>query len=280
MSGVSFQNPFLFLTIMMFISFSVVMSGCIDGDDEPEDVTIVMSGSTTVLPIGESAASRYMSENDHVTIIVSAGGSGVGVKDAISGRSDIGMASRGLKDSELAQEPKLNAIRIGDDGLSVVVNDENPVTGLTLEQAKQVYLGEITNWAELGWDNETIIIVGRDVESGTRGAFDELVLDEATPSSLMLEKSSNGLVYTEVKDTKYAIGYIGLGYIDVGVIPLEVDGIAPTVTSVQDGTYPISRPLNFVTLGEPEGEVKRFIDFVVSAEGQDIVADQDFVPIK
>ena len=265
---------------VIFFLLLVISSGCLDENGEPDEVTIELSGSTTVFPIGKAAADEYMKNNDHVSIIISAGGSGVGIKDAASGKSDIGMASRDLKDSEKTDYPGLRTIRIGDDGLSIVVHEENPLTELTLDQVKKVFLGEITNWSELGWENETIIPVGRDAESGTRGAFDELVLDDAEPSSSMLEKSSNGLVFTEVKDSRYSIGYIGLGYVDKGVKPLKIDGISPTISTVQGGTYPISRPLNFVTKGEPKGEVKKFIDFMISSDGQQIVEEQDFVPIK
>jgi phosphate transport system substrate-binding protein len=274
------KAEFVFLISIVMIISSILISGCLGPDDDPEDVTIEISGSTTVFPIGKAAADEYMSLNKHVNIIISAGGSGIGIKDANSGDSDIGMASRDLKQSEKDSYPALKAIRIGDDGLSIVVHDDNPINDLTLDQVKKIFLGEITNWEELGWDNATIVPVGRDEESGTRGAFDELVLDDGSPTGDMLQKSSNGLVYTEVKDSKYAIGYIGLGYVDSGVKPIKIDGISATISTVQDGSYPISRPLNFITNGEPKGEVKKFIDFVVGPDGQAIVESQDFVPIK
>jgi phosphate transport system substrate-binding protein len=273
------NSRFLGISVVFIILF-IFSSGCLDENGEPEEVTIELSGSTTVFPIGKAAADEYMKNNDHVSIIISAGGSGVGIKDAASGKSDIGMASRDLKDSEISDHPNLNIIRIGDDGLSIVVHEDNPLTELTLEQVRKIFLGEIANWSELGWENKTIIPVGRDAESGTRGAFDELVLDDGEPSSSMLEKASNGLVFTEVKNSKYTIGYIGLGYIDQGVKLLKIDGVTPTISTVQGGSYPISRPLNFVTNGKPKGEVKKFIDFMISSDGQQIVEEQDFVPIK
>jgi phosphate transport system substrate-binding protein len=240
---------------------------------------IFISGSTTVYPICVVASQEFMDVHRHIEIEITSEGSTVGIRDAGLGISDIGMASRDMKDEEKEKYPDLITTRIGSDGLSIVVHNDNPVTGLTMDQLKKIYLGEITKWSEVGGPNMDIILVGRDANSGTRGAFDELVLDDASPAESMQKLASNSLVHSEVQDSKYAIGYIGLGFVDDDVTPLKIDNTEASVETVQSGTYPISRPLNIVTNGEPEGKTKEFIDFLLSDDGQDIVAAQDFVPL-
>lgn len=150
---------------------------------------------------------------------------------------------------------------------------------MTMEQVKQMYLGEISNWKDVGGPDLEIVLVGRDSASGTRATFDELVLAKAEPSGDMQQKQSNGQVHETVKTNENAIGYVGLGYVDAEVKGVPIDGVAPTVTNVQLGDYPISRNLNMFTNGAATGLAKIFLDYLISTAGQKIVQEEGFVPI-
>lgn len=261
--------------VILALVLPVFLAGCIGGDKE----TIEIKGSTTLLPFVEAAAQEYMDQNSDVKITVSGGGSGTGITAIGEGTVDIGMSSRELKSSEVAAYPNLVTHVVAKDGLAIIVNTGNNVSGLTKDQVKQIYNGSITNWNQVGGASGTIVVVGRDSTSGTRGTFDELVLGSGTPVTTMEELASNGAIYEKLKNTPGAIGYVGLGYIDSNVKALPINGVSPSIATVQDGTYPIARNLNLYTNGAPTGAVKDFIDFLMSKEGQAIIEAEGFVPI-
>jgi phosphate transport system substrate-binding protein len=246
--------------------------------------TLSISGSTTVLPVVAACAEKFMLENSGTEVMVSGGGSGVGVTAVGEGTAQIGMSSRELKSDEIAKYPNLVQHIIAKDGISIIVNKENPVTQLTIEQIMKIYAGNITDWADVGGTAGAIVVLGRDSNSGTRGTFDELVLKGAAPVATMEQLGSNGEVHDKVMSTPGAIGYVGLGYVDEEVKGLDVSKngtayIAPSVANVQAGTYPISRNLNMFTDGEATGLSKNFLDYMISPEGQAIVEQEGFVPI-
>lgn len=242
--------------------------------------TLSMAGSTTVQPVAELLAEAFMAENAGVEITVSGGGSSTGVKSVAEGQVNIGNASREIKDSEMAEHPELNPYAIAKDGVAVVVHPDNPVTELTAEQVKAIFLGEIQNWSEVGGNDEMIVVVSREEGSGTRATFDELALGEELPVDTAVIVSSNGNMVTTVSTTPNAIGYISFGYMDESTKGIIVDGVEPSVENVLSGAYVISRNLNMITMGEPEGLTKAFLDFVFSAEGQAIVESEGFIAIK
>jgi len=284
------------LIVGLVVVIAVVGVVMIGGDDEDDDGngdngelsgTLKIAGSTTVLPIAGAAAEDFMTDNPKVTVDVSGGGSSVGVKSVGDGTADIGMASRELKSSEIADYPDLVQHVVAKDGIGVIVHKDNPIGSLTMEQIKDIYLGTYTNWNDIldvKFDND-IVVIGRDSNSGTRATFEELVLDDADPVNTMLEMSSNGEVHDTVKTTPGAIGYCGLGYVDSEIKGLKVreaadsEAVEPSVDTVLDDSYPISRNLNMFTKGEPNKLAKAFLDFVKSSEGQDIVEDEGFVPL-
>jgi len=202
--------------------------------------------------------------------------------------------SRSIEDEEskLAQRKgfKPNEIQIASDGLSVVVNNDNPVDKLTIEQIADIFTGKVTNWRQVGGNDAPIVVLSRDTASGTHVYFKEHVLNkgnkqgkaEYTPSALMLP--SNDQIHNEIAKNPKAIGYIGLGYLDEAVKPLKVAAeegepfVAPSQDAVVSGDYPIARPLLFYTRGEPEGLAKTYIDWVLGPEGQEVVQEQGFVP--
>ena len=257
--------------------------------------SIQIKGSDTMVNLGQAWAEKYMEKNTAEFVAVTGGGSGTGLSSLISGTCDIAMSSRNIKEKEisLAQKKGINPyeIKVALDGLAVVVNPKNPVSKLTIEQLAQIFTGKITNWKELGGQDMKIVILSREVNSGTHVYFKEHVLrkndpnakDEFAPSALML--SSSQAIADEVAGNSAAIGYYGMGYISAKQKPVMIAKDdksvyeTPSIENVINGKYPISRPLFLYTNGEPTGLVKKFVDFCLSKEGQDIVLKTDFVPV-
>jgi len=257
--------------------------------------SIQIKGSDTMVNLGQAWAEKYMGNNPKEFIAVTGGGSGTGLSSLISGTCDIAMASRNIKEKEitLAKEKGINPfeIKVALDGLAVVVNPKNPVSKLTIGQLAQIFTGKINNWKEVGGQDAKIVILSREVNSGTHVYFKEHVLrrgdpnskEEFAPSALLLPSSQ--AIADEVANNPVAIGYYGMGYISSKQKPILVasneqsEYIAPTIENVVSDKYPISRPLFLYTNSEPAGLVKKFVDFVLSKEGQDIVLKTDFVPI-
>ncbi|MBN2789950.1 MAG: PstS family phosphate ABC transporter substrate-binding protein [Candidatus Delongbacteria bacterium] len=244
---------------------------------------ITMVGSTTVLPIAQATAEAFMEMNPDMNISVRGGGSGVGVAGIIAGTCDIGNASRHIKNKELLQA-KQNGVEayenvVANDGIAVIVHKSNPVKDLTIDQLQKIYTGEIMNWKEVGGPSMPIVLVSRDVSSGTYETFETKVLkkEKLAASSLML--ASNNAVATTVKDTKGAVGYVGIGYLSDNVNDVRINGITVSEKTIQDRTYPIARTLHMYTKGKPEGKVKKYIDFVLSPKGQAIVEEMGFVKV-
>ena len=257
--------------------------------------SIQIKGSDTMVNLGQAWAEKYMQENPGEFIAVTGGGSGTGFSSLISGTCDIAMSSRNIKEKEirLAKQKGINPneIKVALDGLAVVVNPKNCVDKLTIDQLAGIFTGKITNWKELGGPDSKIVILSREVNSGTHVYFKEHVLrkgganskEEFAPGALLL--SSSQAIADEVAQNPNAIGYYGMGYISSKQKPIMVakdeksQYQASTIENVVDGKYPISRPLFLYTNGQPQGLVKEFVDFCLSKEGQDIVLKTDFVPI-
>lgn len=280
------------LLIICLISM-LILAGCNNADStqEPaktEDVdsgrlsgSLSITGSTTVQPLAELFAEQFMAANPDVTIDVQGGGSSVGVKAAGQATSDIGMASREVKDSEKTEFPSINIIVIARDGIAVVAHVDVPLDGLSVEQVRGIFSGTIKNWSEVGGPDQTIIVVSREEGSGTRAAFEEMVMGEdVLISENAILQASNGAVRTTVATTPFSIGYLSFGYLDASVKALAVEGVVPTEENASNGTYPVVRPLNMLTNGQPEGVVKAFLDYILSTEGQIVVAEEGYIPVK
>ncbi|MDR1195236.1 MAG: phosphate ABC transporter substrate-binding protein [Endomicrobium sp.] len=245
---------------------------------------IVMEGSTTVLPIAQRAAEEYMDANSSSDITVRGGGSGVGINSLISGTCDIANSSREIKDNELqaAASKKVapKAFVVAMDGIAVIVNKNNSVSGLSRKQVADIYTGKVTNWQQVGGKNERIVVVSRDSASGTFESFGELALNKQKVVSGALMQASNQAIATTISTTPGAIGYVGLGYVTSSVKSVAIDGVEATVETVLKSRYAYSRPLYMYTNGEPKGETKNFIDFILSEDGQTIVTEEGFVALK
>jgi len=244
---------------------------------------IVVAGSTTVLPIAQKAAEVFMNNNPGADISVRGGGSGVGIASLIDGTCDIADSSRPIKEAELdkavtnGKSPKANVVAM--DGICVILNLANPINGLTRDQIKNIYTGNISNWSQLGGKDEKIVVISRDSSSGTFEAFGELVVKGRVRSDALLQ-ASNQAVASTVNTTPGAIGYVGLGYVTSTVKAIDVDGVKGSKETVLTNKYPIGRPLFMYTNGTPKGLAKQFIDFIMSPEGQKIVEEEGFVPLK
>jgi phosphate transport system substrate-binding protein len=251
--------------------------------------TIKISGSTTVLPIVQKAADQYMAAHPGADIQVSGGGSGVGIQAIGAKTVDIGMSSREVTAAEKARYPAFVITPVAQDGIAVIVNPANTIQYITLDQVKNIYLGKITKWSEItGADvpgtNNQIVIIGRDGASGTRTYFDETVLLKATPTKKMLEKNSNGAVLQTVAQTPGAIGYVSIGFVskEVKALPIwyNANRIVPaSLDNVKTKTYPVSRDLYVITNGQPTGLAGDFIQYILSPDGQMIVAEEGYVTL-
>ncbi|MDD4029283.1 MAG: phosphate ABC transporter substrate-binding protein [Caldisericia bacterium] len=232
------------------------------------------AGSTSVLPIAEKFALAFMDMYPNLEITYTGGGSSAGVKQCAAGTVDIGAASREVKISET----DLISIPVARDGVAIIVNENNPIQGLTIEQVTKIYTGEITNWSEVGGNDLQITVYGREEGSGTRDCFDSIVLKKLSVSPTALAKKSNGEVQIGIQEDASGIGYVSLGYIN-GVKALPLNDVECSIATCQDGSYPIVRRLYFITQTIPSDAVNAFLNFCRSEEGQKIVADNGFVPL-
>ncbi len=262
---------------------AVLAAGCTQQPGDGQKTTLKVTGSTTVLPIAQAAADAYMDDHPMTDIQVAGGGSSVGVQSVGEGTADIGMSSRELKAEEKTRYPDLQSTVVASDGIAIIVNKANTVSGLTLVQLRGIYNGTITNWKAVGGPDQVIVVVGRDSASGTREFFWESVMKKENFTATQLEKNSNGAIRQTIVQTPGAIGYVGLGYIDAEVraVPIMVNGtpVDATVATVLSGKYPISRPLLMITQGPPSGVARSYLDFILSPAGQKIVTGEGFVPV-
>jgi len=246
--------------------------------------TVVIKGSTTVLPIAQVALEAYMKAHPGVNISLSGGGSGEGIKALMDRSTDIANSSREIKDKEVASarakgiQPVEHVVAI--DAIVPIVHPRNKVKGLTLDQLSQIYQGKIRNWKEVGGDDLPIVVVSRDSSSGTYESWGHLVLNGAKVTPKAQLQASSGAVVQTIYKNRYAIGYIGLGYLNRSVQGLTVNGIQASSQTVLAKTYPIARPLYMYTAGQPKGEVAGFISYVLSPAGQKLVEKEGFVPVQ
>ena len=287
--------------IALFFLFSVITISCGLGNssEAASDSSaryIENKGSDTIVNLALAWAERYQEAHPDVRISVTGGGSGTGIAALINGTVDIANASRQIKEEEIA-DAQSNGIEpvefiIARDAIAVIVNPENPVNELTLQQISDMYSGKITNWTEVGGEDRPIVKLSRETNSGTHVYFLETVLrlgnsEDKTlfSTDTLLLPSSEGIV-AEIRQNPNAVGYDGLGYVphDLKTIAIaEQDGgayVLPSIETVNDKTYAIARDLYMYTDGQPTGGLREYLDWILSEEAQQIVADLGFVPVK
>jgi phosphate transport system substrate-binding protein len=252
---------------------------------------VQIKGSDTLINLVQRLSEVYMDKNPGNYIAVTGGGSGTGIAALMNGKTDIANASRLMKPKEITNamnrgvDPKRVVIAL--DGLSVIVNGDNPVTKMTMDEIGKIFRGEVTNWSELGGDNRPINLYGRQSNSGTFVLFRDMVL-KGDYSPRMKRMNGNSQIVEAVKADKTGIGYVGVGYVKnakgIWVVKVAAHAGAPYAdplnpNDVKTGKYPIARPLNQYLDGSPTGAVRDFIAFELSPEGQRIVEEEGFFPI-
>ncbi len=246
---------------------------------------IVIDGSTTVGPIAKAFAEYFMAANPEVNITVSESGSGNGAKGLVNSTCDVGAMSRPMKDTEFKAaadkgiQPVAHVVAL--DGLPILVHPSNPVQDLTVEQVRNIYLGRISNWKELGGPDKKIVTISRDTNSGTYETFAKLVMSKQKIHENCEYVGSNGAIRQRVQSTPAAIGYAGLGFVDKTVKALKINGVYPSAETVQTGEYAIARPLYMYTNKYPKlgSTLYRFMTIHLTEDGQEMVEEIGFVPV-
>jgi phosphate transport system substrate-binding protein len=252
-------------------------------------VNCKIKGSDTCLPLTQKEAEVFMKKNTGSSIMVTGGGSGVGFAALQNGNTDIAQASRSMKMDEKMKMTdagkNYKEIIIAYDALAIIVNPSNKVSQLTREQLESIYTGKVKNWKEVGGDDMPIVLYSRESSSGTFEFFKDHVLNKKNFATSAMLMPATGAIVQSVSQTKGAIGYIGLAYLETTVKALKVsydngkNFIVPSMENAMNKTYPITRPLYYYYLNTTEKTVKPFVDFVLSPEGQNIVKEVGYVPI-
>jgi phosphate transport system substrate-binding protein len=259
----------LILGLTLIVLF---ITGC---SRQARDRGLIVAGSTSVQPFADRWAEVYMREHPGRVVNVQGGGSSAGIQAARSGAADIGTSSRELR----PEEKDLLEIVVAWDGLAVIVHPHNPVADLRLAEVQGIFAGHIRSWREIGGQEKKINVVTREEGSGTRGAFQEMVMGKTRIFKGAIVQDSNGTVREIVANDPHSIGYISLGLVNEKVKAVSLDGIAPTYEDIDAKRYKLIRPFLFVTDGPPKLIAQDFINFVLSREGQNLIEKEGLIPI-
>jgi phosphate transport system substrate-binding protein len=251
---------------------------------------VTVKGSDTMVVLGQKWAETYMKTHAGQTVQVTGGGSGTGISALTNGTTDIAESSRSMKDAEkTAVQAKFNQpateMVVARDGVTVYVHKSNPLNELTKDQIKQIYTGKVENWKQVGGPDAKITLYSRENNSGTYVFFKEHVLDNADYAVRAQTLPGTAAVVNAVARDKNGIGYGGAAYAkNIKALKIKKDatsaGVAPSAATVKDGSYALARALFFYTRGAPAGDVKAFIDWVLGAEGQKLVTEVGYFPVK
>jgi phosphate transport system substrate-binding protein len=237
--------------------------------------SVIVAGSTSIQPFADRWAEIFEEKHPGLGVSVQGGGSSAGIQATFSGACQIGMSSRELKPAE----KELHEIVVAHDGLAVIVHPANPVRSATTDQVRQIFSGDLRNWRYLGGPDREITVVTREEGSGTRGAFQELVMGRIRIYRRAITEDSNGTVREIVGNDPQAIGYISLGLVNAQVRALSLDGVEASDANILSGRYRLVRPFLFLTKAQPTGVAREFIDFVLSKEGQALVREEGLIPV-
>ena len=260
--------------IIGIIVIIVLIAGAVLATGSASSSHIDVVGSTSVQPVAEKLVEVYKESHPDADITVQGGGSSVGIKNANDGTADIGMSS---KDVDQKDGPNLVKHELGQDGIVMAVNPSNSVSDLTTEQLQGIFSGEITNWNEVGGSDGEINVITREDGSGTLDAFESIVMGDKEIKSDAVVQSSTEAVKQSVAQDPNAIGFVSYAHMSDDVKSLTVNGVAPSDATIADGTYELQRPFLFLTNGEPTGDVKEFIDWVLGEEGSKVLAEEKIV---
>jgi len=260
------------LSLMLYALSLLTACG---GDGRSE--AFIVTGSTSVQSYVEILAEKYELAHPDVMIDVQGGGSSAGIQAVESDTAEIGMSSRNLRENE----QHLWSVEITKDGLAIIVHPSNPIGDLTLEQIRGIYSYKYTNWNELGGQDARIHVITREEGSGTRGAFEDMVMEDIRITPKAIVQNSNGAVRQLVTGDPFSIGYISLGLVSDGERPVKavlIEGVTPAPDNVRNGSYVLFRSFLFVAKEEPTGNVIEFIDYILSPEGRRILENEGLIP--
>jgi phosphate transport system substrate-binding protein len=258
------------LGFLLFLVVLAIVTGC-----QRRQAGITVAGSTSVEPFAELLAEGYMLKYPQFHIYVQGGGSTAGIEAVRTRAANIGMSSRSL----LPGEKDLYAVTIAKDAIAIIVNPKNPVQELSLTQAEEIFSAKIRNWEDVGGHSHSITLVSREEGSGTRESFQKFVMGEKEISLESLVQDSSGAIRQVVASDPNAIGYVSLGLVNEKVKALKVSGVKPSVKDIESGEYTLVRPFLFVFNGEPTGDAKSFLEFVLSPPAQRLLAKEGLVTV-
>jgi phosphate transport system substrate-binding protein len=275
--------------LALLVGLALVFAGCGGPDAGEQHRPVTVKGSDTMVILAQSWAENYMKERQGLTVQVTGGGSGVGIAALINGGTDICEASRPMKDSEKHQARNrrgkdVKEIPVALDGLAIYVSESNGIASFTEPQLKAIYTGKISNWREVGGKDARIVAYGRDNSSGTYQFFKEHVLNNEDFAREVQTLPGTGAIVNAVSKDPASIGYGGIAYASgIRIVPVRRDdkssAVTPSIKTVKSGEYALSRNLYFYTIGEPAGDVKAYIDWVLGPEGQKLCETVGYYPI-
>ena len=285
----------IFVSTVTLAMALMSISGCSKQEDSTgsEQRLITIKGSDTMVYLVSNWAETFMKQNPDIAVSVTGGGSGTGIAALLNGTTDICAASRKIKNKELQLALQKNIhpheIAVAKDGIAVVVHPDNPVKELTLQQLSKIFTDQSLRWSDVGGHDEEILVLSRESSSGTYVFFQEMVLKKQDYMKDAKLLPATSAIIQSVSTDKLAIGYVGLGYAlaakdKVKIIAVKADDNSPAVMpsdqTVKTGQYPIARPLFLYLNGEPQGTVKKFMDFCLSVKGQAVVTDTGYVTVR
>jgi len=276
-----FKQFVMILTLMSIVALGIVsltMAGSL-ASFTGEKGTLKIAGGTAHIPVMKAAAKQIMQAHPDIRISIAGGGSGVGIQQVGEGLVDIGNSGRKPTEKEIAAYG-LTLFKWAIDGVGIVINPHNTLTNLSQKQLQAIYAGNVVNWKELGGADHTITVYTRDEASGTRAVFWKKALGKGAITPKANFVVSNGAMKTAVANDPHAIGYVSVGHIDETVAPVALNNVIPSLESVRNGEYPVARGLYSNTREEPTCLTQKFINYLFSKEGQALVAEKGFIPVK
>ena len=276
------MKKFTLIQVVLIVSCLLTFAPVFADDLTPfkdEKGELKISGGTAHIPVMKEAAKKIMMMNPAIQISIAGGGSGVGIKQVGEGLVDIGNSGRKATAEEIDRyQLKLHMWAI--DGVAPVVNPQNKVKALTKSQLIDIFSGKLDNWKTLGGEDRGINLYTRDEASGTRDVFWKKGLGKGQIAPSANVVVSNGAMKSSIAQDPYGIGYVSVGHIDETVAPVALDGILPSIETVQNGSYKVARGLYSNTKGEPAGLTRKFIDYLYTPEGKKIIEERGFIPAK
>ena len=262
------------LKIIIIVVIAIILAYVmINPTENHERIDVV--GSTSVQPLAEKLAGEFMKTHSGIKIYVQGGGSGMGIRSTDQGLADIGMSSKSLSDDE---KQNITEVKIGKEGIVIAVSNQNNVNELSIEQIRDIFNGKITNWEEVGGSPGPIHVVTREEGSGTRSAFESIVMDGTKIVNTAIVQSSTESVKQSVASDTSAIGFVSFAHMSNDVKALSVDGVSPSDETITSGEYSLQRPFLFLIKGEIAGDVKTFLDWVKSPQGREIIKEEKIIP--